>query len=113
MAFLEILVATDFATSVGFLENIQRRFLFRAGLGFALPGGFTEQILQQGDYHQEGNEPDQDHPQPTEQHAAHSVEHPSVTIWAVHVVLYRGLQEKPDPASPCQIPLISYLLTQL
>jgi hypothetical protein len=113
LPFPERLVATDFAASVGFLENIQRRFRFRTSLGFALPGGFAEQILQQGDYHQEGNEPDQGLSQPTEQHAAHFVEHPTVTSWSVHVVLDRGLQEKPDPASPCQISLISYLLTQL
>jgi hypothetical protein len=101
LPFLEMLVATDFATSVGFLENIQRRFRFRTGLGFVLPRGFAEKILQQGDYHQQGNEPDQHHPQPAEQHATHSVEHPTVTIWPIHVVLDRGLQEKPDPASPC------------
>ena len=108
-----MLVATDFATSVGLLENIQRRILFRVGLRLALARGFAEQILQQGDYHQEGNEPDQESLQPTERHAAHSVEHPAVTMWSIHVVLDRNTQEKPYPASPCQTPLISYLLTQL
>lgn len=48
MPFPGRLVATDFAASVGFLEHIQRRFLFEAGFGLALAGGFAEQILQQG-----------------------------------------------------------------
>jgi hypothetical protein len=36
-----------------------------------------------------------------------------VTIGSIHTARDRGLQEKPDLASPCQTPLISYLLTQL
>jgi hypothetical protein len=36
LPFPEILVATDFATSVGLLENIQGRFLFRSGFGSVL-----------------------------------------------------------------------------
>jgi hypothetical protein len=100
LPFPERLVATDFAASVGFLEHIQRRFLFEAGFGLALAGGFAEQILQQGDYHQQGNEPDQDPPQPTEQHAAHAVEHPTVTMGFIHVVPDRDSQGKPIQSTP-------------
>jgi hypothetical protein len=106
------LVATDFAASVGFLENIQRRFLFRAGFGFALGRGFAEQILQQGDYHQKWNEPDRD-PPPLPNNMPPIPSNIQARLQGPYMSYLTGARRKSLNWPTCHIPLISYLLTQL
>lgn len=89
--FPEIRVAIDLVASVGFLETVQLRFLFRLACAATRVTGSCERIFQQGDGQQDGYAPDQDHPHDDEQHAAPAIEHPTMAVRAVHVVLSLGL----------------------
>src|SRR5512139_4031644 len=87
VAFLEKLVAADFAARVGLLEDIERRWPGRRAFAATVTTGLGEQVPQQGGEQQQGNQQDQDHPQAAEQHAESSIEHPAVVVGSVHGVL--------------------------